>query len=271
MIKSKLFDKSNGKSLDYPMLLVIGILICCGLVILASASSYAALNTYSDSNYFLFRQLGWAILGIIVMLIISKIDYNIYKRLAYLGFAVALLLMIAVLIPGIGVNVKGAQRWLGVGIFRFQPSEIMKIMLVIAVSSYIVLNFKKIRNIFGYMPAIGMLVAVCIVMYFQNHLSGTVIMIAGSLSVIYASGIKLNFKLVVGGILLVLIAGGIFVLSDSIKFENGKLLFQESFRTKRIVAFMNPEEDLKGDNWQAAQSLYAIGTGGVFGLGLRTE
>lgn len=269
MLKNKLFEK--GKNLDYPMLLVICVLICFGLVILGSASSYAALNTYSDSNYFLFRQLGCAIAGVAIMLVISKIDYNMYKRLAYLGYFVALFLMIAVLIPGIGVNVKGAQRWLGVGFLRFQPSEIMKIMLVIAVSSYIVINYKKIRNIWGYLPAILMLALVCIVMYFQNHLSGTVIMIVGTFSVIFISGVKLNPKIITAMVFLVVLAGCIFVLSDSIKVEDGKLTFQESFRTKRIVAFLNPEEDLKGDNWQAAQSLYAIGTGGVFGLGLRTE
>ena len=255
MIKDKLFGNKNIKKLDYPMLLVICILICFGLVILASASSYAALNTYSDSNYFLFRQLGFAMLGIFFMIIISKIDFNIYKKFAYIGFAVSLLLMIAVLIPGIGVSVKGATRWLGVGILRFQPSEIMKIMLVIAVSSFISLNYKKLKNIWGYTPTILMLIAVCVVMYFQNHLSGTVIMIVGAISVIFSSGIKLNFKVITAVVLIAIIAGSTFILS-------------EDFRMKRITAFLNPEEDLKGDNWQAAQSLYAIGTGGVFGLGL---
>lgn len=255
MIRDKLFGNKDGKQLDYPMLLVICILICFGLIILASASSYAALNTYSDSNYFLFRQLGFAILGIFLMLVISKIDYNVYKKFAYIGYAISLLLMIAVLIPGIGVSVKGATRWLGVGILRFQPSEIMKIMLVIAVASFISLNFKKLKNIVGYVPALLMLFGVCIVMYFQNHLSGTVIMIAGSLSVVFASGIKLNFRIIAAILMIALIAGGVFI-------------FSEDFRLKRITAFLNPEQDLKGDNWQAAQSLYAIGTGGVFGLGL---
>lgn len=255
MVKEKLLGNKDIKKMDYPMLLVICILICFGLVILASASSYAALNTYSDSNYFLFRQLGFALLGICSMLIISKIDYNVYKKFAYLGYAISLLLMIAVLIPGIGVNVKGATRWLGVGILRFQPSEIMKIMLVIVVSTYIALNIKKINNIWGYIPAALMFLGVCVVMYFQNHLSGTVIMGVGTITVIFASGIKLNWKVIIIASIIVLLAGAIFILS-------------EDFRINRVTAFLNPEQDLKGDNWQAAQSLYAIGTGGVFGLGL---
>lgn len=187
------------------------------------------------------------------MMVISKINYNLYKRFAYLGYFISLLLMLAVLIPGIGVSVKGATRWLGVGILKFQPSEIMKIMLVIAVSSFITINFKKIKNWMGYIPAILMLLGVCIAMFFQNHLSGTIIMIAGALSVIFASGIKLNFKVIMAIVLIAGLAGGIFI-------------FSEDFRMQRITAFLNPEQDLKGDNWQAAQSLYAIGTGGVFGL-----
>ncbi len=192
------------------------------------------------------------------MIIISKINYNIYKKFAYVGFVICLLLMLAVLIPGIGVNVKGATRWLGVGILRFQPSELMKIMLVIAVSTFISINFKRLRNWLGYIPTILMLLAVCIAMYFQNHLSGTIIMIVGAFSVIFASGIKLNTKVIIAIVLVAGIAGGIFI-------------FSEDFRMQRITAFLNPEADLKGDNWQAAQSLYAIGTGGVFGLGLRSK
>lgn len=255
MIKDKLFGNKDIKRIDFPMLVVICILICFGLVVLSSASSYAALNTYSDSNYFLFRQLGFAVIGIFLMMIISRIDYRIYKRLAYIGFGVSLLLMMAVLIPGIGVSAKGATRWLGVGLLTFQPSEIMKIMLVIAISTFIATNYKKLTNWIGYAPALFMLLLVCAAMYLQNHLSGTIIMFAGAFSVIFSSGIKLNIKIILIILAIALVAGGTFILS-------------ESFRINRITAFLNPEQDLKGDNWQAAQSLYAIGTGGVFGLGL---
>jgi cell division protein FtsW len=255
MIKEILFGNKNMKKLDYPMLLVIFILICFGLITLASASSYAALSTFEDSNYFLFRQLAFAVVGVLAMIFISRIDYNAYKKLAYLGYVVTLLLMIAVLIPGIGVEVKGATRWLGVGSFRFQPSEIMKIMLVIAISTYIAQNHKKIVNIFGYVIPGIMLLIVCAVMYLQNHLSGTVIMGVAAISVIFASGIKLNWKILVLVTLILLAAGAIFI-------------FSEEFRINRVLAFLNPEQDIRGDNWQAAQSLYAIGTGGIFGLGL---
>lgn len=255
MIKNKLFKNKKLKTLDYPMLLVICILISFGLVILGSASSYAALNTYSDSNYFLFRQLGFAILGLVAMIFISRIDYNSYKKIAYVGFGVTTLFMLAVLIPGIGVTVKGATRWLGVGILKFQPSEVMKIVLVIAISTFICKNYQKLKTWKGYIPAISMLLAVCIVMYLQDHLSGTIIMIVGAFSVIIASGIKLNFKIIIVSILICLLASAAFIFSDA-------------YRIKRVTAFFNPEQDLQGDNWQAAQSLYAIGTGGVFGLGL---
>lgn len=252
MLKDKL---KSLRGLDYPMLFIIFLLIFIGMIILASASSYSALSTYSDSNYFLLRQLGFGVLGIICMLIVSKIDYNIYKKFAYIGYIVTAMLMVAVLVPGIGVAKKGATRWLGVGTFTFQPSEIMKIVLVIAISTFLALNYKKLINVVKYLPVLIMLGVVCIIMYFQNHLSGTVIMIAGAVSVIFISGIKIDIKKL---LVIILILGLCF----------GAFIAAEPFRMNRITSFINPEQDLKGDNWQAAQSLYAIGTGGIFGLGL---
>jgi cell division protein FtsW len=91
----------NNKNLDFPMLVAILVLLCMGLVMVATASSYYALNNYDDSNYFLSRQAIFAIIGVIAMFIISKIDYRRYKRWAYLGYGLSLALLAAVLIPGI--------------------------------------------------------------------------------------------------------------------------------------------------------------------------
>ena len=109
----------------------------------ATASSYYALNNYGDSNYFLTRQAIFAVIGIAAMVVISRIDYKLHKKWAYIGYGITLALLAAVLIPGIGKTVNGATRWLGFGSLTFQPSEIMKIMLVVAVSTYIVNNRKK--------------------------------------------------------------------------------------------------------------------------------
>lgn len=246
---------SNSK-LDFGMLTIIIVLLCIGLVMVSSASSYLALTSYNDSNYYLIKQLQFAILGVIAMLIISKIDYRVYKKFSYLFFIISLILLAAVLIPGIGVEVNGATRWLGFGeTFRFQPSEIVKISLVFAISTYIATNYKKTNSIKGYIIPLLILAVVVIIMFLQNHMSGTLVMMVAALSIIFASGIKIKLRYIIPIIILAVVALGIFILS-------------EPFRINRILSFANPEQDIKDGNWQAAQSLYAIGSGGIFGRGL---
>lgn len=246
---------SNDNSLDFPMLVTIIILLCIGLIMVATASSYYALNNYDDSNYFLTRQAIFAIIGMVSMIIISKIDYKIYKKWAYIGYGISLALLAAVLIPGVGKSTNGATRWLGFGSFRFQPSEIMKIVLVIAVSTYIVSNKKKLNSIKGYMVPILLLGAVVVVMFLQKHMSGTIVMMVAACSIIFASGINIKFKYIIIAIVIAVIAFVVFISA-------------EEFRAQRIFSFLNPEEDIRGGNWQAAQSIYAIGSGGIFGRGL---
>lgn len=246
---------SNSK-LDFGMLTIIIVLLCIGLVMVSSASSYLALTSYNDSNYYLIKQLQFAILGVIAMLIISKIDYRVYKKFSYLFFIISIILLAAVLIPGIGVEVNGATRWLGFGeTFRFQPSEIVKISLVFAISTYIAINYKKTNSIKGYIIPFLMLLVVVVIMFLQKHMSGTLVMMVAALSIIFASGIKIKLRYIIPIIILAVVALGIFILS-------------EPFRINRILSFANPEQDIKDGNWQAAQSLYAIGSGGIFGRGL---
>lgn len=259
MKRFKLITKSSDgeekKNMDFSMLVTIMLLLCMGLIMVATASSYHALSTYGNSNELLTKQLIFAIIGVIAMLIISKIDYRVYKKWSYIGYILALLLLIAVLTP-LGVSVNGAKRWLGFGeSFRFQPSEIMKIVLVLATATYISLNTKKLNSFKGYIIPLLMLGLVIVVMFLQKHMSGTLVMIVASFSIIFASGIKIKARYIIAFILIVLVAGTIFITA-------------EEFRMKRILSFLNPEEDIQDGNWQAAQSLYAIGSGGVFGLGL---
>lgn len=248
--------KDKLKPFNYPMFLIICVLLCFGLVTLASASSYSALDDYSDSLYYFKRQIIFAVLGIAAMLVISKIDHTKYKKFAYLGYGAAVLLMIAVFMPGVGVDVNGARRWLDLGFTTMQPSEVMKIILVIAISTYISNNYKKNKGDFFrmYGPPILMLVLVIGIMYFQNHLSGAVVMCVGFVAVVWASGIKITPK-----IWAIIIIIGIAFLG---------WIMSSEFRRERIFSFLNSEEDIQGANWQATQSKYAIGTGGIFGLGL---
>ncbi|MNI44876.1 Lipid II flippase FtsW [compost metagenome] len=241
--------------MDFLLFATILILLCLGLIMVASASSYYALTYYKNSNYFLIRQLQLAVVGVVAMIVISNVDYKIYKKLSYPAFIIAILLMLAVLIPGISQERNGATRWINLGVFQLQPSEVMKIALVMGISTYIAHNYKKTQSLKGYAIPFLMLGTVVGIMFLQNHLSGAMIMVVAAAAIIFASGIKIKTRyVVIGGIAVVLILVG-FIIA-------------EPFRVKRLVAFMNPEQDIKGDNWQAAQSLYAIGSGQLFGRGL---
>lgn len=251
----KLTVNSKGKQLDFTFLFTLIILLSIGLIALSSASSYYALTEYGDSAYYLVRQLIFAIGGIAVMLVISKIDYKEYKRFGYLIYIVGIALMLMVFIPGIGSSAKGAQRWLNLGLFTFQPSEIMKLALIIGMSTYIVKNKKKMVDWKGYIVPVLMAGLVCILMYFQSHLSGAIVMLAICAIIIIASGFKVKTR--------TLIIVGLTAIAILAAF-----LFSEEYRLERIKSFLDPEADIKGGNWQPTQSLYAIGSGGLFGKGI---
>lgn len=256
-------EKDTKNNLDFGMLITIIILLCAGIVMVASASSYYALSNYNNSNYFLVRQLLFGIIGFIFMIIISNIDYKRYKKWGYLFYIICLVLLVLVLTP-LGQTRNGAKRWLGFGALVFQPSEIMKIGLVIGMSTYLSLNYKKLTSFKGYIIPILMLLLVVIVMFMQKHLSGTIVMFVAACSIIFVSGIKVKARYIIAGIIAAaaMLAVFIFMPSGDSTESSG------SFRLDRIVSFLNPEEDIKGGNWQAAQSLYAIGSGGIFGRGL---
>lgn len=247
--------KENRGKMDFPLLVSIILLLCIGIIMVSSASSYSALSKYDDSNFFLVKQLGFAIVGFIAMIVISTIDYKKYKKVSYLFYGLTLILMILVLTP-LGVSVNGAKRWLGIGdFFRFQPSEIMKIALVLATATYVSCNYKKLNSWKGYIVPAIFLLAVGVVMYLQDHLSGMIVMIVASVSIIFSSGIKLKWKVIIPIMIVGIALVGVFLFSDE-------------YRLSRVTAFLHPEEDIRGTNWQAAQSLYALGSGEIFGLGL---
>lgn len=256
-------EKDTKNNLDFGMLITIIILLCAGIVMVASASSYYALSNYNNSNYFLVRQLFFGIIGFIFMIIISNIDYKRYKKWGYLFYIICLVLLVLVLTP-LGQTRNGAKRWLGFDALVFQPSEIMKIGLIIGMSTYLSLNYKKLTSFKGYIIPILMLLLVVIVMFMQKHLSGTIVMFVAACSIIFVSGIKVKARYIIAGIIAAaaMLAVFIFMPSGDSTESSG------SFRLDRIVSFLNPEEDIKGGNWQAAQSLYAIGSGGIFGRGL---
>ena len=248
-------SKKSSGGIDFGMFVITISLLCIGLVMVASASSYHALIYYGDSNHLFVRQLCFALVGIVAMIAISKVDYRKYKKWGYLAFILAAILLLLVITP-LGVTRNGAKRWLGIGeVLQFQPSEIMKPVLVIAIATYLSRNTRKLNDWKGYIVPIIMLLIVGLLMYFQKHMSGLLVLGVAALSVIFTSGVKLKTKTIVAAVLIVGLAGTAFIFADN-------------FRLQRIFSFLNPEQDIQDGNWQAAQSLYAIGSCGLLGRGL---
>lgn len=248
-------SKKSSGGIDFGMFVITISLLCIGLVMVASASSYHALIYYGDSNHLFVRQLCFALVGVVAMIAISKVDYRKYKKWGYLAFILAAILLLLVITP-LGVTRNGAKRWLGIGeVLQFQPSEIMKPVLVIAIATYLSRNTRKLNDWKGYIVPIIMLLIVGLLMYFQKHMSGLLVLGVAALSVIFTSGVKLKTKTIVAAVLIVGLASTAFIFADN-------------FRLQRIFSFLNPEQDIQDGNWQAAQSLYAIGSGGLLGRGL---
>lgn len=239
--------------MDIGLLVTIFVLLAMGLIMVLSASAPSAL-TYEGDSYFYFKsQLINAIIGIVGMIVISFVDYRIYKKFSMIAIIVAIVLLVLVLVPGIGQTVKGATRWIKIGI-RFQPSELMKIALIVFLASELSVVSKQDKVFWRKLLKIMLFVGViCALLYKEPHMSALAITCIITGIMVVTVGLKgWQIASCVGVALLGL----------------GFLVIQEPYRVKRLQYIFNPFEDLLDSGWQAAQSLYAIGSGGLFGVGL---
>jgi cell division protein FtsW len=255
--------KISTGNVDYMFLGVVIVLITFGLVMLFSASSGTAYSTYGNAYYFVIRQAAWTAIGAVLMMILSKIDYHSYNaKINMIAYVVVIVLLIAVL--AIGTEVKGAKRW----IFGFQPSEAAKAVVVIVLAYTLSLpnNQKDLctvrRGIFPYLKTVfdgvimphGLLVGgFCLLLSKQPHFS-CILLIVGVAAVMFiAAGIPMRHIVICGGaVAAILVIYGV----------------SAEYRLARLTSFLDPFKDMQGDGYQIVQSLYAIGSGGLFGVGL---
>ncbi len=241
---------------DQPFLILVIILLCIGTTFVFSASYVYAKNRYDDSYFFAKRQIFWAIGSLFVLYLASRVDYKLLYRLALPIFAVSYILLWFVFFFGADAN--GARRWIYVGPLSVQPSEIVKFSVVLLVAKYLTqLQQKdrdKIRSFrYGVLPFGFLVVLIGVPLYLQPHLSAMIIIFALIFILMYLGGVKLS---ILSGLLG---TGSLGML--------GIILFTSHGRS-RIVAWLHPELDPRGDGWQPLQSLYAIGSGGFWGSGL---
>ncbi|MGB9780005.1 MAG: stage V sporulation protein E [Caldanaerobacter sp.] len=239
---------------DYGILLVVMILVAVGVVMVFSASAATAEYMYNDPYYFLKRQLMWAILGFFAMVFAMNMDYSLFRRWAGAILVISIALLVLVLIPGIGVERYNATRWIGVGNFSFQPSELAKYALIIYLAKYFdkhpeyAASFRK-----GIIPVLGLAGVFFGLIMLQPNFSTAGIIFIVAVVMLFVAGAKTSHM----GILFSTgLFGAVFVIS-SFKYVR-----------ERVMTFLNPWQDIQRSGYQIVQSLYALGSGGLFGVGL---
>ncbi len=257
MVEEKhLIKKPKKRHVDIALVIVTLTLLALGVIMVLSASAPSAFRLEGDSYYYFKKQALFAVIGVIVMFVFSNIDYKVYssKIIYWGGLIVAFGLLILVLVPGVGITVNDATRWIKIAGIQFQPSEIMKIALIIFMSATISKNPKRLKKFWrGLMPYLILVGFIAFLLLLEPHMSATVIIVVIAGSILLVGGVKLWH--ILPFIPLAGIAG--YVLSKV-----------EEYRWKRLIIFMDPWKDPLGDGWQIIQSLYAIGSGGLFGVGL---
>lgn len=261
--KVRKFSKFANNQLDFILLIVVILLLSLGLIMVLSASSPTSLAETGDDSYSYFRkQAIFAVVGIIAMLFISKIDYRFWKKFYKIAYWVSIILLLIVLIPGIGVSSGGASRWIKILGVQFQPSELAKIGLIIFYASYLTDHKDELKGFYtGFIkPFLYLVPVILILILIQDHLSATIIIVAVVGIMMLMAGSRLKYFLTAGTAAGVAGAAGLYLMA--------KFTSKGAFRLARITSFLNPWADKQGDGWQVIQSLYAIGSGGLFGVGL---
>lgn len=249
----------KGK-MDITFLVIVMVLLSIGLIMMFSASYASAYYYEGNSLHYISRQLFFAGLGIAAMLAASKVNYHIFRPFAWLIYVFSILLLIAVLFTE--ETTKGVRRWIYIGSFSFQPSEIAKFAIVILFAHLIVsYGPAKMRTFrYGIVPFVLVLLPVVFLMIKEPHLSGTLLICAFAAVMLFIGGT--HYKWFVLGVALVLAAALVIVMNPDL------LTYVAKYAGTRIEVWLDPSSDPLGAGFQTLQSLYAIGSGGLMGTGI---
>jgi len=236
------------------LLLVSTALIAIGTVMIYSASSVFAYEVYGDSAYYLKRHILFMLVGLVGTILCMSIDYGKFRKFIKPFLFFSILLLFAVFIPGIGRAAGGARRWISLGPLNFQPSEIAKMALVFYAADLLARKQSEIRNfVYGLLPLV-LVLGLCVLLILAEPDLGTAVALASMIIIMaFIAGVDIRqlFLIIVPGI--VAVAG---------------LIIMKPYRRMRMTAFLNPWADPKGAGYQIIQSRIALGTGGLFGVGL---
>lgn len=244
----------EGK-MDITFLSLVLVLLSVGLIMLFSAS-YAYSYTYFGNSYrFISRQAGFAVIGVGLMILISKIDYNIIKKFSWVIYLVTVAMLIIVLILPPMSSELGVKRWISIGALSFQPSEIAKFAIVVLFAAWLSVNGEKIKK-FKYVAWMILLLAVvCGLVVAEPHLSATILIFLIGIVLLFVGGLQKRWILIgagggLAGVLFLIFSGAV------------------SYGSDRIQYWIDPWADPSGKGYQTIQSLLAIGSGGLLGRGI---
>ena len=247
----KLLKASSSKGdLLIPILAVL--IASFGCLAVYSASYYSAEVLNEDKFFYLKKQVIGLILGVICMVLVNLFDYKFLNKIKYVLVGVSVILLLLVFTP-LGVENYGAKRWINLGAVTVQPSEIAKFSYAIFVAGYFSNNNKNIKSFKGILPIILVGATFCLLIMLEPNMSITVCVGALMLAMLFASGVKWQH---------------ILIITIPIVLALPVLIILEPYRLKRLMAFINPWASPKGVGYQLLQSLYALGSGGFFGVGL---
>ncbi len=244
----KIFSKQ-----EFFVILLVIALAGFGCLMVYSASSYSASYRYGNEYFFLFKQIFGVILGLVAMFFFAFVDYHVLKKFRYWVLAGSIVLLVLVFVPGFGVQSYGANRWVNFLGVSIQPSEIAKFSLVLFLACYLSEKHDKIKSFKGLLPPLAVAGILCVL-----------VIIEPSMSVTMCLAIVTFFMLIVGGItkkhtIIFSCMAGVMV---------PVLILTEPYRLKRLFAFLDPWASPQGEGFQLIQSLYSLGNGGWFGVGL---
>ena len=246
----------HSKNIDKTLLTVVIILLVFGLVMIASAGVIYSETRFADAYYFFKHQLLYGVIpGLIALYFFSRIDYHFWRKVSVPLFIVSVIFLILVFVPGVGSRIYGASRWIQLGPFSFQPSEMAKLSIIIYLAAWLESRgLNRIKDMFeGFLPFLGIMGLIGFLVMKQPDTGTLGIIVISSFAIFFVSGASMRHIISFGGISAILL----WIL---IKIE--------PYRLDRITSFLDPGVDPQGIGYQINQALLAIGSGGLFGVGL---
>lgn len=244
-----ILDRRLLKNLDLALLLAAAVILAYGCIVIYSASK----GGHAGSKY-VERQLVWAIIGFVAAVVVASFDHGVFERLAGKAYVINLVLLLAVVVKG--HSSKGAQRWIGYGPVQIQPSEIAKILLIIALAAFLVKRMEKVRTFETFVYSFLYLAAPMLLIFKQPDLGTSLVLLAIWLTMTFVMGTDIKNVLV--------FAGTCLVLGFVVFHVHGVL---KPYQKNRLVSFVDPAADPRGSGYHVTQSRIAIGSGQMFGKG----